>query len=209
MNGTQIYPCNIDPIINQVYKDGLLQVMPVEFYKQFSENEIKFFMHNKAIYVLPTTELVEWLKQNIIGSAIEIGAGHGAIARALNVPITDSRLQERPEIKLAYLLGGQPVIEYASDVEKLTAYQAIKKYKPDTVFGCFITHKWNGKNGNYYGVDENELLKSVKRYIHIGNKETHQNSAILNIQHEERFYDWLITRSVNQSLNRIFVWDKV
>jgi hypothetical protein len=208
MNGTQIYPCDISSITNQAYKDGLLQVMPIEFYKQFSENEIKFFMYKNAIYVLPTTELIEWLKQNIVGSAIEIGAGHGAIARALNIPITDSRLQENLDIKIAYAASGQPVIEYANDVEKLTAFQAVNKYKPHTVIGAFITHKWNGKNGNYWGVDENELLKSVMRYIHIGNKETHQNSAIMKLQHDENYFDWLITRSVNQSLNRIFVWSK-
>lgn len=208
MNVSVIIPCDVSHINNEAYKDGKLQVMPSSFYKSFSDNEIKNFMHENGIYVLPTTELLDWLKENIFGKAIEIGAGNGALSRALGVPITDSRMQENPEIQLAYKLSGQPVIRYNDDVEKLTAEEAIQKYNPDTVFGCFITHKWNGANGNYWGVDEIMLLKKVLQYIHVGNKDTHINSAILRFPHDEHYFDWLITRSANQSQNRIFVWKK-
>lgn len=208
MNQFILHPCDISKIRNEAIKDGKLQVMPFSFYKQFTENEIKFFMHQEGIYVLPTSELVDWLRDNMVGKAIEIGAGHGAIARALNIPITDSRMQELPEIKLAYLAGGQPVIKYADDIEKLNAEQAIKKYNPDTVIGCFITHKWNGVNGNAYGVDLLKLIKSVNKYIHVGNLITHKDYNIYKFLSDEHYFDWLITRSVNQKDNRIFVWEK-
>lgn len=203
-----LIPCDISKIRNEAIKGGLLQVMPSSFYKQFTDNEIKFFMHQEGLYVLPTSELLEWLKNNIKGITIEIGAGHGALSRALKVPITDSRMQENPAIMLAYLAGGQPPIKYASDIEKLNAKEAIKKYRPNTVFGCFITHIFNGVNGNAYGVDEINLLQCVNKYIHVGNLDTHRNSALLTLQHTEHYFDWLITRSLNQKQNRIFIWEK-
>lgn len=207
-----IFPADLTSLIKDAINpvNGLLRVMPYSFYRDIEENTLKYFMHQYAIYVLPTTELIDWLKQNIIGNAIEIGAGHGAIARALNIPITDSRLQERPEIKLWYGMNGQPVIKYAKDVEKLDAEQAVKKYKPETVIGAFITHKFNSvvNNGNAFGVEEELILQSVKRYINIGNLTTHKDKPILKLKHESLYFDWLITRSVIQQENRIFIFNQ-
>lgn len=105
-------------------------------------------------------------------------------------------MQERPEIKMYYLMGGQPVIQYPSDVEKLDAEQAINKYKPDTVIGCFITHKfdYSTNSGNAFGVQEEFIIKNVRRYINVGNLETHRLKP---------------TRSVDQSKNRIWVHEKI
>jgi len=174
-------------------------------------NERRYFMYIHGIYVLPTTELIEFLRSQIIGKAIEIGAGHGAIARSLNIPITDSRMQEQPEIKFIYQMGGQPPITYHDDIEKLDAIQAVKKYEPDTVIGAFITHKFDVKigNGNAMGVDEEKMFSKIKsRYINIGNKHTHKDKPILKLKHTEYQFDWIITRSVNQYQNVIFVFDK-
>lgn len=201
-------PCDLSKIENEAMIDNKLQVMPFAFYEQFTENEIKFFMHKYGIYVLPTTELIDWLRNNITGISIEIGAGHGAISRKLGIPITDSRMQERKEIQLMYLASGQPVIKYSDDIEKLDAEQAIKKYKPNTVIGAFVTHKFNGVNGNHWGVDLKQLIKSVDKYIHIGNLTTHKDYGIYNSLTEQHYFDWLITRSFNQEENRIFVWSK-
>lgn len=203
-----LVPCDISKIRSEAIKDGKLQVMPFDFYKRFTPNEIKYFMHQEAIYVLPTSELIDWLKDNIKGNAIEIGAGNGAISRALGIPITDSRMQELKEISLVYLLSGQPIIKYANDVEKLSADEAVIKYKPDTVIGAFITHKFNGVNGNALGVDLKSLIDNVSKYIHIGNLTTHKDYGIYNRLTNQHYFDWLITRSVNQKENRIFVWGK-
>ena len=53
------------------------------------------FCLSRGIHCLPTLELIEFLKEEIgiqrLGKiAIEIGAGHGAIAKALNIISTDS-----------------------------------------------------------------------------------------------------------------------
>lgn len=206
---TVITPCDLTHLTSQIMLNGKLVIHPYSFYKNISENEIKYFMHQHGIYVLPTAELIAWLKENIIGTAIEIGAGNGAIARALNIPITDSRMQERADIKLLYSMSGQPVITYPDDVEKLPALPAIIKYKPDTVIGAFITHKYTEQagDGNMYGVEEELVLSKVKRYINIGNKGTHKNKPVLKSHaHSEHYAEWLITRSVNQVENRIFIF---
>lgn len=212
MQGTVIIPEDISSIENQVfYQSGRMKAMPFSFYEPFLGNPLKYFMWKHGIYVLPTQELVDWLKSNIIGvRPIEIGAGIGAIARAIPIPATDSYMQDRPEIKMYYEMTGQPVIKYPDDVEKLDALEAIKKYTPDTVIGCFITHKYDEKigSGNAYGVQEEFILENVKRYINVGNLHTHKDKPILKNNPKEYNFDWLVTRSNDQSLNRIWIHDK-
>ncbi len=210
MKASFIEKCDISQLVAGAIVHDKLIIKPSQFYKSFSEAQIKTFMHQYGIYLLPTEELVIWLKENILGKAIEIGAGHGAIARALKIPITDSRMQEWPEVKVHYGLLGQPLIKYADDVEKLDYERAINKYKPDTVIGSFITHKWIDElqSGNFWGVEEEKILKSVKKYINIGNRLTHKDKPILKLPHDEYNFDFLITRSANQSENRIFVFNQ-
>lgn len=210
-NAMPIRNVDISELESQVLDNGLLKIKPYSFYQSIDSNSIKVLMWKYGIYVLPTQELVDWLKENIVGNAIEIGAGIGAIGRALNIPITDSRMQEIPEIKFYYNMSGQPTINYPNDVEKLTAEEAIEKYKPDTVIGCFITHKFEAKigSGNAMGVQEENILKSVNRYINIGNLHTHKDKPILRNNPAEFNFEWLITRSVISSLNRIWVYDKI
>lgn len=211
-NSTYIEKCDLTDLESQVL-DGekKLIIKPYSFWKDRNLNERRYFMYVHGIYVLPTTELIEWLKLNIIGTAIEIGAGNGSIARTLGIPITDSRMQESPEIKFIYQMGGQPPIVYHDDIEKLDAIEAVKKYEPDTVIGAFITHKFDPKigNGNALGVDEIKMMQKIKRrYINIGNKHTHKDKPLLKIPHTEYQFDWLITRSIDQYQNVIFVFDK-
>ena len=210
-NSTQIIRCDLTDLESQVFdNEKKLIVKPYSFWKDRDLNERRYFMYIHGIYVLPTTELIEWLRTMIIGKAIEIGAGNGSIARSLGIPITDSRMQENPEIKFFYQMGGQPPIVYHNDVKKLDFKQAIFKYQPDTVIGAFITHKFDAKigNGNALGVEEEFILKNVNRYINIGNKHTHKDKPILKIKHIEYQFDWLITRAVDQYQNVIFVFDK-
>lgn len=211
-NSTYIEKCDLTDLENQVFdNEKKLIIKPYSFWKNRDLNERRYFMYVHGIYVLPTTELIEWLRTMIVGAAIEIGAGNGSIARTLGIPITDSRMQESPEIKFIYQMGGLPPIVYHNDIEKLDAIEAVKKYEPDTVIGAFITHKFDPKigNGNALGVDEIKMLHKIKRrYINIGNKHTHKDKPLLKIPHTEYQFDWLITRSVDQYQNVIFVFDK-
>lgn len=207
MKGTIINRADLNEIEKYALDEaGKLIIKPAAFWAETDRQARMFFMHKHAIYVLPTSELIEWLRCKIIGHAIEIGAGNGAIGRALNIPITDSKLQETQAVKEHYNLLGTPLIKYPDDVIKLDAISAIYKYKPQTVIGAFITHKWvnNIIQGNYWGVQEEKILKLSKRYLNIGNLDTHKLKPILKRHHEEHNFPWLITRSVDQSLNRIF-----
>lgn len=210
MEGKIIQKSDISQLEKKLYKNGLLQVKSSKFYEKIPKEQLIYFAYVKGIYVFPTTELIDWLKKNSIGNMIEIGAGHGAIGRSLGIPITDSRMQELPEVKSYYTFMGQPTIQYPKDVEKLEAMEAVKKYKPSTVFGGFITHKWidGMEDGNMLGVNEEELIKHVDMYITVLNKNTHKTKPLLHIPHEEYYFTWLITRS-EQEGNRIAVWTRI
>jgi len=183
--------------------------MPHEYYKQFDFSIAQAIMYVAGLYVLPTQELIDWLRTKMIGMTIEIGCGTGAIGRGLGIPFTDSKLQAEPDIVAWYLSQGQIPIVYPPDVEKLTADEAISKYNPNTVVGAFITHKFNGVDGNMFGVVEEKILGAGIQYINIGNEGTHVTKPILNTSHSEYQFDWLITRSVDQKLNRIWIWNEI
>ncbi len=212
MNAAVVTKCDLAKLNSEILdSEGKLIIKPYSFYQSLNSNELRYFMLENAIYVMPTQELIDWLKQNIIGKAIEIGAGHGAIARTLNIPITDSRLQERADIAWYYeKIIKQAPIKYHKDIEKLDAIEAIDKYNPDTVIGAFITHKFKESigSGNAFGVEEEIILQKAKRYINIGNKVTHKDKPILKTEHQEYNFEWLITRGTDQSQNTIFVFDK-
>ena len=190
-----------------MFTNGLLNVLPNSFYQQYSFNSIQIVMVKHGIYVLPTTELIEWLRTMIIPSAIEIGAGLGSIGRALSIPITDSHLQSDPVIAAYYRSLGQAPIKYPTDVEKLTALDAIAKYNPHTVIGAFITHLYNGSSGNQFGVAEEKIIDGGRRYINIGNADTHADKPLLRLPHNTFKFDWLLTRSRDQTKNSIWVWN--
>jgi hypothetical protein len=180
-------------------ENGLLKVLPYSFYKQFTHAQVRLFMQEFGIYTLPTTELIDWLKENINGTTIEIACGLGSIGRALGIPITDSRQQEDPEIALYYKAMRQPTIKYPEDVKKMTAKVAVELYAPETVVASFCTHKYEEglASGNALGVDEIDLLSKVGRYIHIGNDSEgtgHLNKPILSLSHTSIYPEWLITR---------------
>jgi hypothetical protein len=187
----------------------LIEVLPYSRFANIDRDSIRLFLHKWGVYCLPTTELIEHIYGAIIHPAIEIGCGTGALGRALGIPITDSCLQRDNAQILAYYKSiGQPLIHYPKDVECLTAEQAIKKYKPKTVIGSYITHKWTGKGktGSVYGVVEGRILSAGIRYINIGNDDIHYEKPILKYPHSTHNYPWLITRS-DPEKNYIKIWN--
>jgi hypothetical protein len=200
---------NIDQMEHELLVDGLLQVKPRSWYSHITNSQRDFFMYKHAVYCLPTQELIDWLRDNIVGVAIEIGAGNGSIGRALGIPRTDSKQQENGGIAALYALAGQPVINYPDDIEKLEALGAVAKYQPDTVIGSYITHKWRPglENGNMYGVDGPEMMKHIKKFIMIGNLGVHSKDPLLKTKYKSYPVPWLLTRAEDQAKNRIFVFE--
>lgn len=209
MNFSLLENQNIEKIEAALLKNGQLQIYPAEFYERFTFNELKVFCFIYGIYQIPTLELIEFLKKEIVGTAIEIGSGNGVLGRWLGIPATDSRMQEFPDVKPVYDLMKQPTVQYGDNIIKLEALEAVNQFNPDTVIGSWITqYDPTSKIGNPYGVRENEILKKVDKYIMIGNVNTHYNKDIMFKPHRKLFFPWLISRAANQRLNVIYIWEK-
>lgn len=197
--------------LDHIFTDFKLKIMPAAFYEQIPQEHLALWCHNNGIYGLPTTELIDWLRLQITPKTIEIGSGNGAIGRELGIPTTDSCFMRRPDVALLYTLQGQPTTKYPDDIEELSAVDAIEKYQPEVVIGCWVTHKYredeHWRSGNMYGIDEDYILSKVKKYIVIGNEVVHSQKRILQYKHQELKFPWLYSRSMNISGNTIYVWE--
>lgn len=190
---------------------GDLLIKPASFYEKFTPSEIPAFCVMNGLYSLVTEELVAWLKGNIDPArTLEIGAGNGVLAQALQVRAVDNHMQTWPEIRATYLKLRQATVRYGANVENIDAAVAIAASQPDVVIACWLTHKYNpadpSRGGNEHGVDETAILKQCKTYVHVGNSFTHRNKPIRNLQHRTYRFPWLFSRAFKQELNEILVW---
>lgn len=191
---------------------GCPRIMPAAYYRNTTPTERAAFGHYHGVYGLPTTELVDWLRAEIDGrSAIEIGAGHGALAAALDIPATDSKQQADPAIALLYAATGQPPVTYGQNVEQLDAAAAIAQYRPQVVIASWVTHKWlearSEAGGNMFGVDEDAVIDACETYIFIGNTNVHRDKSIWTRKFARIEPDWLFSRAINGSPEFIAVWE--
>lgn len=191
--------------------DGRLRVLPAEYWATTSPEERALFGHRHGVYGFPTTELVEYLKE-LIGDrkAIEIGAGSGVLAEALGIPATDSKQQEEAEYRAHYATIKQPIVPYGPNVIKCEASEAVRKYKPDVVIGCWVTHKYDMRRhsagGNEVGVKEEYILDRCETYVVIGNEKVHAGKSIWKQPHSIIYPDWLYSRARNGTRDFIAVW---
>jgi len=189
-----------------------LKIKDASFYQNIPQEHLAVWCHHKGIYGLPTVQLIDWLKNEIVlDTTIEIGSGNGSIGRSLKIPMTDSCIMET-EVSLYYQLMGQPITKYPKDIIRLDAIKAIKKYNPSTVIGCWVTQIYKREEGpeqqaSIFGIDEEFILKNVNKYILIGNKKAHGQKRILKINHKEFQFPWLFSRSVYPNDNIIYVWE--
>jgi hypothetical protein len=208
---------------SEFFNNGIPRVVNASEIRKYDNTTIRCAMQFNGLYVWPTIELLEWLSKNTPSDAIEIGSGNGVLAEKLCVPATDSMMQshrfkpknqrEKGIWKMmveAYRQTNIPFVMYGLGVEQLDYKDALRKYKPSCVFGCYITHKskQDGGDGNMLGVDEDWILnrKFLQKYIMVGNLKVHQHKYILKHKHEQIILDGLIVRAEHQDLNRIFVW---
>lgn len=190
----------------KIDRDGRLQIEPAEWWHDQHPDALRLFMHKHGVYVIPTTELLGYLRKVIRGrTALEIGAGHGSLSRALGIRITDAKIQNLPEVRAIYDRMKQPVIKYPPDVEEIHANDAVSKYEPQVVFGTYITSYSPTPPGNPYGVLEEPIINTTEMYIHVGNDRTHNFKPAMLLPHAEVTAPWVITRGEADS-NRIWVW---
>lgn len=191
-----------------------MKVLPYDEWMKFSRGEIRMLLHETATYVVPTEELLDYLDE-LIGdtNAIEVGAGNGYIGKELDIRMTDSYQQQCDPIVVAYYkLAGQPTIKYPKRVMKMDANKAVRNLRPHTVLGCYCTHKWDkaSGSGNDKGIDFFELFSYpfVKRIILVGNEKIHCYNPFMAVPHKEIKLPGLLTRSMDDSTNRIYIWEK-
>lgn len=206
---------NISKLKELLLPGNQFRIPTLKELSDFDQLQISQFCLEHAIYQLPTIELIEFLKSEIGDMpAIEIGAGRGYIGKGLNIPITDNCQQNWEGIKAHYKLFRQPTITYPTDIIELDAISAINKYNPQVAIGSWVTQKYEDYMQNYqdvqanqFGVNEFELLRKVKKYIHIGNEESHDKKEILRKYKVKRIYaDWLVSRATNRTQNVIYIF---
>lgn len=193
----------------------LLKAIPAKDLAPIPHDHLLTWATDHGVYQFVTTELIDFLQNEISGcSSLEICAGHGTIARTLNIVGTDSYHHCRPETKLYYQLVGQQITEPPPEIMKFDANAAVDFFKPEVVIGAFVSQHitdeeyFSGKvNGAVTGTKEINFVSKVKKYINIGNANTHRGKKIYALPHKELYFDWLYSKAFDQKLNRVWVWD--
>lgn len=191
--------------------DGRPRILPAAFWTTTKREERALFGHRHGLYSFPTVELVDRLRELIAGrTAIEIGAGHGVLAEALDIPATDSRQQDKPQYRAIYEQMGQATVPYGPNVVELHASRAVRHYKPQVVIGCWVTHKYDparhAAGGNEVGVDEPDILRNCETYVVVGNEQVHAGKAIWSRRHEIEYPDFVFSRAHNGTRDFIAAW---
>lgn len=196
--------------------DGLLRVLPAREYERVPRPLLMLWAMELGYHLLPTQELVDWLRSEVGGgTAIEICAGHGVLGRALGVPCIDWNVARRfPWVAAMYAAQGQPTPVVGSHCEELEAMEAVAKYRPDVVFGGYVTQRQypgepTTKAGSAYGVDERSLLRHVRKYVVIGSRTTHGGKRIWQDRARDFCPSWVVSRCPDPSDQVIVVWENL
>jgi hypothetical protein len=194
--------------------DGTLKAVDDLALHQLDSTERRVWAHNNSVYQFVSKEMIAWLKGFIGGrTAIEICAGNGAIGRHLGIPATDNGYYLTAKgIGYCQSRGERPV-RPAEDVINMEAIEAVEFERPRVVIGAFVPPQYKhmygtSSSGVSWGVDEEQLLRTVETYILLGNVESHMDRRIFRNPHKEYTPPWQVTRCENQSLNRMWIWDK-
>ncbi len=209
----EFHKTDITYLNNMLLENGKFQILSYDRLKNIPHHDICQFCLENGMYALPTTELIDFLRNEICENTIEICAGNGIISEALDIKATDSYMQEFPHIKALYEMAKQPIVRYGSNVQRIDAESAVKLYKPNTVIGSWVTHKYNPEKhsigGNMLGPDESVIMKLINKYIFIGNMGTHKDKPILSeYKYKEYRFDWYLSRSLAREDNMIWIFEK-
>ncbi len=190
---------------------GRLTVKPAHYYAATTARERAVLGHRTGSYVLPTVELIDRLREIIAGrTAIEIGAGNGVVAEALDIPATDNFQQQMPKYKAIYEQAGQPLVPYGPNVVDMHASRAVRHYKPDVVIGCWVTHKYDPDQheagGNEIGVDMRDVLMNCKELVLVGNQHTQGQNPMWNRKHQIELPPYVYSRATNGAPEFIARW---
>ena len=112
-------------------EEGIIKLFPAEFYHSLDYDDLRIWCICRAIYQLPTIELIDWLKNNFnLDKAIEIGAGNNYLYHRLGIKGVDNYSEQIPAVKLVHEIMNQPSTNPPPEVEKLDAIA-----QPQRLFG--------------------------------------------------------------------------
>jgi hypothetical protein len=195
--------------------NGVMRLMSAAEIDRWPRDAVRLWCAEQARYGLPTVELVDWLKEQIGDrSAIEIGAGSGDLCFHLNIPGTDSKVQQaNPAVALYYQMSRQPVVNYPAWIEQLDAVDTVKRHQPQVVVASWVTHWVTSRErpkhnvGSIYGVKEHAILAAGCESIFIGNRAVHEYKPLL-LKHrfEEFTLPFLRSRAKYPELDRVFIF---
>ncbi len=189
--------------------NGFCRVLPASEVNAIERDSFRLWCGQKAIYLYPTLELVEYLSEFIAGrSAIEVGAGNGHLGNALGITMTDSGMQTRPDIMAQYKMMGQACTCPPSGVEIIDAEDAVAKYRPQVVIASWLTHKWSPgmSTGNMYGPDESFIIANTENYVHIGNDTIHWEKPCWSQSHNKSYHPWIVSRASVKEQDHVAIW---
>ena len=191
---------------------GIIKLQSADFYKTIDNADLRVWCICRAIYQLPTIELIEWLKDNFnLDKTIEIGAGNNYLYHHLGIVGVDNYSEQIPAVRLVHEILNQPSTNPPPEVEKLDAIAAIEKYQPETVITSWMTIKGEDTEevdgGHRYAPDEDEILDTGVTYVFIGNEYIHRDRLIMNKPHKTYHFDWLVSRGYYPEQNYVCVWD--
>ncbi len=213
MDSFELDPGAITDISGEALDEsGRLRVLPAAYWAATTPAQRALFGHRHGLYSFPTVELVGYLQVLIGGrSALEIGAGHGVLAAALDIPATDSRQQEKSPYRQIYAATGQPPVPYGPNVIDCPAHRAVRRFRPQVVIGCWVTHKFDPARpqagGNEAGIDEEDILRHCENYIVVGNEKVHRGKSIWSRPHQiVGPSSFVYSRAYNGTADFIAVW---
>lgn len=175
---------------------GRLRLLPKAYYDEINPAHLRLWLHLTARYSVPTVESIAYLRDRIGGrSAIEVGAGNGDLGYHLGILSTDSYQQQHdPQTVYAMQTHKQPQTNPPRDVLSITANDAVEFYRPQVVVASWLTHRYDGVDGNYLGPLEAAFLVHAETYLHIGSTSTHARKPLLRRPHSVTFDAGLVGR---------------
>jgi hypothetical protein len=216
-SATTVENADIDYLDERLLEQGRLKLLPAAAYEAFPRDHVRLWAHRRGRYLLPTLELVAWLRAVIGGrKAIEVAAGSGDLGHHLGIPMSDSYLHAcHPEMALVLAaMMVEPTVP-ASDVENLDALVAVAKYRPQVVVAgwlmqlyCQGDEKPPKIGSSVYGTDESKILDVVETYIHIGNTRYHGDKRILRRPHNVYRFSWVVSKAADAASDVIYVWNR-
>lgn len=131
VTGTFMEIVNVEHIDRAVLdEDGRLRALyPAVKFHAFSPTQLRVWCFQRARYVIPTLELVGWLRARIAGrEALEIAAGNADLGYLAGIRETDSGVQQG-DAKAYLLFAGQPPTNPPPAVRRMDALEAIRKFR--------------------------------------------------------------------------------